>query len=320
MSQQSYNFQIAKCGALFAVMIGHYAQAINHPWKIFLWIPAQIGLAVFAFSSGYFTAGKHQEGFSIKAFWQSKVVRLLGPILVANCFVVSLLLARGDERVFQWSSLFSMVGLNGILLWADTQRHSPLGNGLWFFTLLMAFYATYPLIRRAFRDRTIGGVVCVVGLAGALAMSRWLPVGVALWETAWFFLFGSFAGTHCQRFRLVPACILLVGCGIAIPLCKFKLGVESMTGPLVLATGVGTVTVLTSAPLGRFGTPLVTLVASVMFEMYVIHTYLFQYGVTPWTSTDLGVSIILVFIMAQILRPAGRRLGVVLHEGIERFG
>lgn len=314
MNQTSYNFQLAKIGGLLAVIGQHYAVVIGHPWSQFLWIAAQTGLCIFAFSSGYFTAIKYGQNFAPGAFWQAKVLRLLGSVLVANCFVCCLLLVGGKGGLFHWHSLLSFFGLNGVLYWLDTPRATPLGNGLWFLTLLLAFYVAFPVIRRLQKHRLAGLLVTGVSLPGALWVAHAFPLTVTFWETAWFFVFGTFSGTHCPRLKLLPSATVCLLCGLAIPVVKFHYDIAIATMPLVIGLGIGVVSFLTSAPLGRYGIAVIMLLSPVMLEMYVIHTYLFLPNRTGSLVTDFGLTILTVGMMALILRPAGERLGRALHD------
>lgn len=189
----SYNFQFAKVAALFAVIAGHYAQAHEHPWSVFLWIPAQVGLAVFGFSSGYFSALRYREGFSLQAFWRAKIPRLLAPLLVADVFLLAILLVQGRENVFHWHTLPALLGLNGVFLWAQDPPQTPLGKGLWFFTLLWLFYLAFPVLEKVNRSRLTGLVTVVAAGLLALLLTYRAPLGVTFWDTAWFFCYSGFS-------------------------------------------------------------------------------------------------------------------------------
>jgi hypothetical protein len=305
----SYNFQFAKVAALFAVIAGHFAQAHWHPWSAFLWIPAQVGLAVFGFSSGYFSALRYREGFSLQAFWRAKIPRLLAPLLVADVFLLAILLVQGRENVFHWHSLPALLGLNGVFLLTQDPPQTPLGNGLWFFTLLWLFYLAFPALEKVNRSRRTGLVTVVAAGLLALLLSYRAPLGVTFWDTAWFFLFGVFCGKHPGRVNsLQPFILSLVGL-VCIPISRFVLHTSSALPSLMLLLEIGVIGILYTVPLPRWGSRYVLAASALLFEMYLIHTYLFVPSTTGSLAADFLLSLVLIVCMASILMVAGKALG-----------
>ena len=66
----SLNFSVAKVVAIFTVLLGHWFS------PSILWIPVTIGLFIFAYSSGYFTARIYGARLDIRRFWVNKLERL----------------------------------------------------------------------------------------------------------------------------------------------------------------------------------------------------------------------------------------------------
>jgi hypothetical protein len=309
----SYNFHLAKAVAIFAVIVGHFAQVLHHPAASVLWIPTEIGLFTFAFSSGYFTGKKYQGDFSIRAFWQAKISRLIGPLLVADAFLICLLVVQGKEDVFHWHSSLACFGLSGVLMWLGITSLTPLGVGLWFLTLLWVFYLTFPALERLNRQRISGATVLIAGLAACLILVHRVPYGVAFWETAWFFMLGTYCGRHLERISLAISVPLALVCGCGIPISKFVLQIPWALTPLMIGLGVGVVGMLPAIRLPRWGATIVFAISGAMLEIYVIHTYLFIRGHSGSIALDFGLSLILILVMAGILSPAGAALGRSLN-------
>jgi hypothetical protein len=305
----SYNFHFAKVAALFAVIVGHYAQAGHFTSSSFLWIPTQVGLYVFGFSSGYFTSLKYRGGFSISGFWKAKVPRLLAPLLVIDVFLIILLLIRGEANVFHWQSVPAWFGLTGVLRWFDITRVTPFGNGLWFFTLLLLFYGLFPLIERINRSRSHGLWFVVVSLFAAMVLQRLVPLGVTFWETAWFFILGAYCGRHLEVMSWKVSAAFIAVCSGMLPLARYGLQIPWMTPPLVMGLGLGMVWLVTSTSLPLMGGKVITVLSGVMLEMYVIHTYLFVFGWSGSWLLDLLLSLGIIAAASISLHPAGKWLG-----------
>jgi len=310
--QTSYNFSVAKVCSLVAVVLGHFAQVSHHPSMSVLWIPTQIGLFIFAFSSGYFTGWKYTDKFSVRRFWHAKIPRLLGPLLVLDGLLICVLVSRGCDHVFHWHSLLACFGLSGLLMVGGVENVSPLGNGLWFFTLLLGFYLVFPLLEWINRSRARGVVFVLASAVAAIGLVELIPYGVAFWETAWFFILGAYSGRNMKRPPLGPALLIAVAFGFGIPLFKFVLKAEWGLVPLMLGLGAGVVWCVTSIRLPRYGSPMVNLISGLMLEVYVLHTYFFVVGFSGSFGFDLGISFCLVFLVALIVKPASEVTGQFL--------
>lgn len=307
--QISQNFHLARVTGIFAVIVAHYAQVTGNSSSSFLWIGAQMGLCIFAFSSGYFTALNYREGFSLGNFWKAKIPRLLGPLLVLDIFLLALFLIRGEDHVVHWQSPLAWFGLTGVLRWFGVPRVTPFGNGLWFLTLLLLFYALYPLIERINRSRTRGFIGVVLMLTLAMIFERVYPLGVTFWETAWFFTLGAFCGRHFETLSWKPAIVIMVGCAGMLPLLRYGLGLSWLSPLLVTGLGMGVVWLAIGAPLPLRGGKMVAVLSGVMLEMYVIHGYLFTLGWTGSWILDLLLSLGLIIGVSLLLHPMGKWLG-----------
>jgi len=316
LRQVSYNCHVAKVVALFAVIAAHYAQVLGHPFEQFLWIPAEIGLAVFAFFSGYFTAKKYGDGFSIAGFWKAKVFRLLGPLLVIDAFLVCLFLFQGKEDVFCRHSVLAWFGLTGVLRLFGVPRGTPFGNGLWFLTLLLLFYAAYPVLQRVNRSKVRGVAILVAGFVLALVLRRIAPLGVSFWETAWFFLLGAYCGRHLLTFSVVPSLMMIGVFGALVPVVRFGFDVSWMSPIFVMGLSMGTVLFATGARFPTWGATLVGALSGAMLQMYVIHTYVFVIGFSGSPAVDFCISLLLVVCLGFALQATTRFIGKAFRSSI----
>lgn len=307
----STNFSLFKTLAVFAVVIAHFSQAVVHSSSRYLWIAAQLGLGIFAFSSGYFTSTKYGKGFSVKEFWMAKIPRLLGPLLIADVFLCILCLITNKTEVFHWHSIPACLGLSGVFLWFGVVRQTPLGNGLWFFTLLWFFYLLYPFLERVNRQKNLGLAWLVLSLGIAILLVHRAPFGVAFWETAWFFIFGTYCGQHLKHAACAPSVVLLLLCAIGIPITKYAWPISYALTPLLIGTGAGLVLLLTSLTFPTRLSAWLAPLSAVMLEVYVIHTYLFIH-IEESLLLALLLSMVMVIAMALILAPAGKAMGQML--------
>lgn len=306
MSPASYNFHLAKVLGLFAVITAHF-WAVDQSIGPLLAVPAQIGLSIFAFASGYFTTCRYRSGYSKSSFWRVKAVRLLVPLIAADLFLVVLFLIQGRESVFTWQSVLAWFGVVEVIRWFGLPRCTPFGTGLWFLTQLWIFYALYPLIARILRDRRRGVSTILFLLVVALSFERLFPMGVRFWSTAWFFPLGVFLALHDVP---VPASIgaVLGGSSLAA-LAGFHYGLDfrSLDPFWVVCIGIGCILFLLVARIPRTGSTIILLLSAALLEMYVLHTYLFieafpGISILNWVAS-IGLTVIVGLGMVE-----GRKL------------
>ena len=222
----SHNFAIAKTLAIMFVATGHFFGGI-------LWIPVTMGLFMFAWSSAFFTTIKHGDRIVIGTFWRGKLRNIGLHFLLIQAFLLILAACRGRDGIITWQTLVHLCGQSGWLNWFGIRNSSPLGNGLWFFTLLLIFYLVFPLLSRWQRKVRASTVISVTTLLIALWLSATIDVGHALWLTAAAFIIGI----HCARHTLPGDATvwfaLAVAGTLAMGLINAGFGVQSANNALI---------------------------------------------------------------------------------------
>ncbi len=232
----------------------------------------------------------------------------MGPLFVANFFILTLLALSGKQNVLHWHSLLAFLGLSGFIRFFGMISGTPLGNGLWFLTLLWIYYLVFPIFERLCRDHHIGRNLVLITGIGALVLSKLTSPGVALWETAWFFLWGTYAGKHPPKPNRALYFFVTVACAVAIPIAHAMQADPVIITALIAGIGIGVVLLLTTFPLPvQWSAPFAPL-SVMMLEIYVVHTYLFV-RLSREPIIDLMVSFVLILGMAAVLHPAGQALG-----------
>ena len=182
-------FNLLKVLSIFMVMAGHFFKEYS-----LLYVPVAVGLMIFSFSSGFFTAVKYTGGFSWKNYWRKKLERLGMSLIVVNSALLILFLIQGRSGIWTWYSLANIAGLNGLLNWFKIPDPSPFGSGMWFFTLLLLFYLCYPFLEKM--NQTTISVFAALFILVAFLLSRNIVFGHSLWLTACGFIIGAWAGKN----------------------------------------------------------------------------------------------------------------------------
>ncbi len=297
----SYNFSIAKVLAILIIATGHYFGGI-------LSIFATVGLFIFAFSSGYFTASKYRRPFSKKEFWHAKIVRLLYPIVVIDIFLFFLFLMQGRTGIYAWQTLPSLLGLNGLLNWLSISNPSPFGVGMWFFTLLLLFYAFYPLIALINEKRIFAAAFLLVSLISTTILQYTMPVGYMLWMCSFAFIFGTYSGVYAFNLRPAYAVAIFLG-SFSLMLCqKLILNFNATNYVLILIGSIAIVEYLLNKKLpGLYLDKIIVLSGSIM-QIYFIHTYLFVKPMANWPMVNYIISMTIIIAVAFALSKISERL------------
>jgi len=199
-SSASFNFSVFKVLSILGVALSHWPISMDVP----TWIPGNIGLVIFAFSSGMFTARIYGVEVDVRKFWRKKIERLAVRYWFLLAFVTAILLAEG-KTVFHWHSLVHVFGLSGFLnLFGHSA--SALGAGLWFFTLLLLFYVAYPWLARLAAASRGDFLLPLAATVFFFYLNEHVVLPIYLWLTMLGFILGVFAGMTGTR---VPARVSL---------------------------------------------------------------------------------------------------------------
>lgn len=301
----SLNFSVAKVIAIFTVVAGH--------WFIgtVLWIPVTFGLFIFAFSSAYFTSKGYGTEIDKQRFWRKKLERLGLRFWVILTFLAIILAAAG-KPVFHWHSLLHYAGLSGFLNWFAITNQSALGAGLWFFTLLLLFYASYPYIAKQSASRSSACVISAIAAAGALFLDATVKVGHELWLTAFGFILGVVYGLHEPKVSQRSAFFLSGLFCCALLLLNLFSSYNQFNPVLILATSVSISVWLSKAKMPAWG--IAKRLASLdvyLLEIFLIHTYLFVH-VTGKSILDFFASVVLIVVVSMVLNRIVVQLSSVL--------
>ena len=290
----SLNFSVAKVIAIFTVVAGHWFAGT------ILWIPVTFGLFVFAFSSAYFTSRIYGVKIDNKRFWQKKLERLGLRFWIILSFL-TILLAFEGRPVFNWYTLIHFMGLSGVLNWLAIPNRSALGAGLWFFTLLLIFYLTYPYLARLNQSKTVAGWVALAATISAIFLQEKINVGHELWLTSLGFILGVAYGLQEPRFG--PRSTF----ALAVLSCACLLGINLFSSYKQFNTAlIATTSIAISLWLSKAALPQWRILKELaklekyLLEIFVIHTYLF---VRPSGNSvlDFAVSVLLIVMVAMAL-------------------
>ncbi|MGI6656412.1 MAG: acyltransferase family protein [Desulfobulbus sp.] len=275
----SKNFSFAKSAALLLVLLGHFDKLENlfgHFINEGSWILVTFGLCVFGFSSAYFTGKKYSNG-NFTGYWKNKFTRLFVRVIVIQIFLfIFLFFSRGDS-VFCWHSLVHFFGGTGFLNWFHIKDQSPMGNGLWFFTLLLIFYALYPFLI-SIHEKYYSIWIYMLLYILTFLLQSFFPMGHMLWLTAFAFLSGIFfAKTHNVLFvKLLMALSLL--CMPTFLALNF-LQIKSFNFIIISIISIGCCLycIYFYFSFERFFRNAVSFINKHMLEIYFIHSYLYIY-------------------------------------------
>lgn len=298
----SLNFSVAKVLSIFMVLLGHWFSGT------ILWVPVTFGLFVFAFSSAFFTAKLYGVELDRKRFWIRKLERLgvrYWLILIFLCAV----LAAGNRPLLHWHSLVHFLGLSGVLNWVRIPNQSSLGAGLWFFTLLLIFYAGYPYLARLGRTRLGAMLTGACATVMAVYLEETFKATHELWLTALGFILGVLYGLHDRRLpstlagaAIIATCLLLMLFNLVEP------PVKQFNTVIIMLISVTICVWLASRP--ELKNSLFRYIAKLekyLLEIFLIHTYLFVWP-TGNTIIDLLITVSLVLLASMTLHKVEVRL------------
>lgn len=305
----SRNFETAKVAAILAVTCGHF---LPYSW---LWIVASIALCLFGFASGYFTALIYGDNPQPLAFVRNKLQRLGPDLLAINLLLLALFLWQGQAHIFSWQSLLGVLGLSGWLNWLYLPNPSPFGAGLWYFTLLLLFYVSYPLLTRLLRSGPVGTTVLFALLQLSLLLSDRVHYGHMLWFTAFSFCFGVAHANQRWQGGWKHSLMLLAALVFGFVLARMLFGAPLKGLLLVGLASLLAIQLLLSVPLPDWLHAPFKPFGACVLEIYFLHTYLFVHP-SGMLMLDLLASLALILIAALATRAVAERLQPLLLPAV----
>lgn len=297
----SINFSVAKGGAALIVMAGHIGTGIPDYWVV-----VTVGLLVFSISSGYFTWLRYHDKFEWQRFWRRKVARLIPNLLVIELFLFVLFLAQGREGLWSWHTVLNLAGLGGLLNWFHIPNQSPYGAGMWYLSLLLIFYAVYPLLERLYRR--IGSLtVTASGILCLFALHHTVVYGHALWLTAAGFLVGVFLSSRQMRLPAVAAAGMAAATAIGMVVSHAIFKFDSANFFFILTIAVSGILFLFEIELPEIVRHVGGWLSGVLLEIYLLHPYL-QVNPTGIYRLDQGISVAIVLLVAALLAWFAKRV------------
>lgn len=296
----SRNFSFAKVVAILTVATGHWFTGT------ILWIPVTFGLLVFAFSSGYFTSAIYGANIDRERFWRKKLERLGLRFWVVMLFIVAFG-TMPNTTIWHWHSLVHLAGLTGVLNWIQVKNESTLGNGLWFFTLLLLFYLAYPYLAQASRTKRSAAMVLAGGFVIAVSLEENIKVGHELWLTAYAFIAGVAWGAHRPRLPAMWALALTLSLWGAL-LVLNVVGIKFLNTVLLAAGGLSVAVWLTVVQLPQWSViDKIAVLDRYVLEIFLVHMYLF---IKPTGNqiADFLISLCLIIVVSVLLGRLADRL------------
>jgi hypothetical protein len=266
-----------------------------------------VALFIFGFSSAYFTHLKYGQHFDVIPYWKNKFSRLVYSMLVINAFLLVVVSIVSSRTIFVWQTPLHLVGLGGFLDWLHIGNASPLGNGMWFFTLLLVFYGVYPLLRMANQHVLSSSLLLLIALVGMSYCHFHYPVGYDLWTTAFSFIFGVYIAGYPLH---LPTPVYILGGIISVSLMgmlNFLLRVNAYNFFLIMATSAFGAVWLREAILPAWLLRPISYLSDIVLEIYLIHTYLFL-AITGSKFADYVLSMCVILLTAKLLQSAAVRI------------
>jgi len=291
----SKNFTAAKLFSILIVVFGHLPKSFD------IWVIVTIGLLIFSYSSGFFTYLKYHGDFDKKKFVVSKIRRLGLNLMVINVFLLILFLIKREPGIWTWHSLINALGLNGFLTWLRIPNQSPFGAAMWFFTLLLIFYATYPLLEYLNRNKIVSYIFAILYIPAAFYLHIIFHYDHMVWLTSCGFIAGIFCARNSVKVSLYLNIILFITVLGMMFVFNYFLKIKSFNFFFIFFSAISVIFFFYHLVLPQIVMKGVSHFSDSVLEIYLIHPYLFIKP-TPYQSVNFILSLALMLITARLLQ------------------
>lgn len=290
----SKNMSCLKGIAALTVMLGHYSHIPN------FWVVVTMCLLVFSISSGYFTHNRYHNTFSWMEFWKRKAIRLAPRLLFINTLLICIFFFQDKPGLWSMHTFINLIGMNGILNWLKIHNASPLGAGMWFFTLLIVFYCTYPIIEKCYKGKYVSFFFTVTVIILLYVCQANTYYSHALWLTAAGFFIGIYISHNkfsVSRWFLFSVMSVIL---IIMLIFHFFLQIDNINYFFILSIPSLFILILKTIVLPQTIVKIGAWFSSMLLEIYLLHPYL-QITPTSYSVVNIYSSIILVIFVSFCL-------------------
>ncbi len=264
-----------------------------------IWIPVTTALIVFSFSSGYFTHLKYQDRFDLKIFWKKKFQRLGVKLMVINCFLLLVFILQNKSGIWTWQTIINCIGMNGLLNWFHIPNVSPFGRGMWFFTLLVLFYAAYPALRTIRPQHW--HVFMILFIALAYFCSRLHHPGHSLYLASVGFIAGVYSGGKrnimISPFLSISLCVLTFLSMLAVNMVFNYNGLNFF---FIFFFSILFIFSLFKLKIKDTVYQFISVISPCVLEIYLLHPY-FSFRPTGYQALNFTCSLIIVLMLSMAL-------------------
>lgn len=275
------------------VVFGHFYDGFD-----LFWIPVTVGLMIFSYSSGFFTAGKYKENFDKTNFWKQKFYRIGITLLFADLFLLILFILQKRPDLFTWQTIISALGLTGLLNWFHIPNNTPFGAGLWFLTLLYLFYLAYPLLLKITRRKKIAVAFCFVYTIIMWILNSAIPYGHMLWLTSCGFVFGVAVRRFNFHMKRKFSISLILFSILSMIFCNFIFSIKLFNVILILTFSVALMLAIEDFRIPDCIIRATSFFNGTIFLIYILHPYLFF----DVFKSSFGNTILSMIIVSLICR------------------
>ena len=215
-------------------------------------------------------------------------------LLLIDIFLFLLFLIQNREGLWTWQTVINLLGLNGFLNWLHIPNPSPFGRGMWFFTLLLIFYACYPLLNRIDKKKMLPLTVAFVVIAYIL--NRNFRYGHALWLTACGFVTGiQFAKNDFRISKVYSAAAATFSFALMIFFNHF-LKIDFLNFPLMIFFTVFFICAVIELRLPGFVYMATSFFSGCILEIYLLHPYLWLETNAPIYVNSFATLVLILWV------------------------
>ena len=304
----SKNISTAKGFSALIVMAGHIGTGIPNYWVV-----VAVAMLIFTISSGYFTWLKYCDDFQWKQFWYRKILRLIPRLIIIELFLLCIFIVKDSQGLWTWdTAMYIIPGLPGFLSWFHVPNQSPYGLGMWYLSLLLIFYALYPVISRIYYK--IGALVTTVIIILCLfVLHLKIVYGHALWLTAAGFFIGIFLASCKFRLSTITAVILTAFTAMVMVVSHEVFKFDSINFFFILTIASGGILFFFEVELPKIITFAGGWLSGLLLEIYLLHPYLSIHP-TGIYRLDQVFTVLLVLLVAWLLVALNKVIGLMFSS------
>jgi len=326
---RSIGYDLIRSFCIIVVFVGHIIDRQSHNAFCLLIsdiLSPGLTMSLLGFISGIVLSSKY-EYTRHADFLIARFIRIYIP-LITCLILISIYVTILGQSIISQHSILHVMGLSGFFFLFGISSKSPLGQGLWFVTIIIVMYLLFPLFYKLFKHKH-GVLHLLIIIISYTICDMLMYISAQMWNVSVSFCVGAYMGFNGKNHSVDTSDKLYMRLFLCAALLAICIATKFGIMPVKLRRVLYALYPLAFTPvffaiahkLPKHITAIVAWFSGISYEFYILHFYFINdYYPTYLLNVDsLSIRIIVSFILTLCFSYLISRLAALLRNVAQHY-